>query len=324
MKLPSWLRKIFIRWGWMKPEPKPTPTPEPTPTPTPTPTPPPHTQGVSIIGKFMMLNGSRFVPVADCSWLFVRGKLSDTDRLWYMGERKRQGFNSLHLATDGEEYRNKAILDELLRLCRLSWANGFVPIVGIGLHHYENNKPVRHVREGGEREQGIMFGKLLQRFDGPYLVMVNGLDDQVSLAHVELMARGFREVNGAPICYHARHPHGGYGGYAVPDVHNAIATTQSGHRDLSRAFAANLVQRCDPSVRPTIAIEPAFEGMPQYGNESHIINAADVRSAIGGAVDAGASGVGYGHHLVWPFGQGWRDGVKAVGASVPAQEAKRI
>jgi hypothetical protein len=327
MKLPSWLKKAFIRWGRMKPDKKPVPTPGPTPEPTPTPaptpgptpTPTPPTQGISILGKFLMLNGARFIPVADCSWLFVRGKLSDTDRLWYMGERKRQGFNTLNLATDGEEYRNKGILDELIRLCRLTWANGFVPIVGIGLHHYENDKPVRHVREGGEREQGIMFGQLLQRFDGPCLVMVNGLDDKISLAHVELMARGFREVNGAPILYHAKH-----GGYAVPEVTNAIASTQSGHRDLTRASAANLVQRCNPSVHPTIALEPAFEGMPQYGNESHIINASDVRAAIGGAVDAGCAGVGYGHHMVWPFASGWREAVKAAGASIPAQEAKRI
>jgi len=103
-----------------------------------------------------------------------------------------------------------------------------------------------------------------------------------------------------------------------------FATTQSGHRDLSRAHSQRLVIACNPTRYAVFAQEPCYEGAPQYGNASHIINAADVREAIGGAADAGASGVGYGHHLVWPFGQGWRDGVKAAGANIPAQEAKRI
>jgi hypothetical protein len=28
--------------------------------------------------------------------------------------------------------------------------------------------------------------------------------------------------------------------------------------------------------------------------------------------------------MVWPFASGWREAVKAAGASIPAQEAKRI
>ena len=108
-------------------------------------------------------------------------------------------------------------------------------------------------------------------------------------------------------------------------MEGGVATTQSGHRDLSRAFAASLVKECDPASRPVLALEPCFEQMPQYGNTSHIIDARNVRDAIGGAVDAGCAGVGYGHHLVWPFGSGWRGAVTgAGGAAAPASEARRI
>jgi hypothetical protein len=258
--------------------------------------------------------------VADCSWWFLLGKLTDADRAWYLAERKTQGFNAIHVSTDGEEYRDRTKLDELVRLCRFAWSHGFVPFVGVGLHHYENSKPVRHTPAGRERETGRTFGRLLARYDGPMIWNVNGLDDGISEGFVKEVALGIRDVHSAPIAYHAHH-----GLFAVPKVGGAIATTQSGHKDLRRAFAASLVKECEPALLPVLALEPAFEQMPQYGNTSHIIDAADVANAIGGAVDAGAAGVGYGHHLVWGFSRGWQSAVEnAKGASVPAKEAARI
>jgi hypothetical protein len=323
---------MLVRWGLKKPqgnitpqatEPEPAPEPQPVPAPTPSPLPSPQPQpetGVTIKGNRLSLNGRFWVPVADCSWLFLLGKLSDADRLWYLAERQKQGFNALHISTDGQEHNDRKKLDELVRLCMLAWAHGFVPFIGCGLHHYENGKPVRHVPSGQERATGQLYGRLLTRYDGPLVWHVNGLDDSISAADVSAVAHGIRDVHGAPICYHARH-----GGFAAPDVDGAIASTQSGHRDISRAFAAGLVSRCSPGKVPVLAIEPAFEGMPQYGNTSHIINANDVRQAVGGAVDAGCAGVGYGHNDVWPFGSGWKTATQnAPGARIPAAEAKRI
>ena len=238
-----------------------------------------------------------------------------------MSQRKTQGFNGWQCGGGDSDDLKPAVMDRLMALAQQAIDAGMVPFLGFGFVHYIDGKPQDHGK-GREREVGRVFARACARLRGPYAVYCNGLDDHIEPGRVTECAAGFRETNRtAPLGFHPLH-----GVWARPpdDMGPIFATTQSGHRNLSRAHSQRLVIACNPTRYAVFAQEPCYEGAPQYGNASHIINAADVREAIGGAVDGGAAGVGYGHTTVWAFGNGWKKAITSAGAYIPAQEAKRI
>jgi hypothetical protein len=264
------------------------------------------------------MDGKPFTLVAYNSWQLIERGLSDEDLDYFFASLTAMGFTSFNAATNGIERTKPQIMQSLIRVCNIGRAHGLLPLIGTGLHHYENGKAVRHVPRGQEAEAGRAFARTLLAFDGPYAVVVNGLDDYIDGDSVNAMAGGIREVVGAPLTYHPRH-----GTFAIPSVNNSFSYTQSGHKDLSAGFAASLVKAC-PTDRPCYAGEGPFEGMEDYAPGQHIITANDVRNAARGAVGAGAAGLGFAHNEVWPAAGNWKKYIRSAGAGATVEEAARI
>jgi hypothetical protein len=318
----NWLKRLLTRWGLLKKKAKPQPESDfgqATPTTT--------DNLVAVDGRRFAHGGKRLVPVIDTAWQIL--KLTNGDLGWYLDTRKAQGFNVIQFGEDGQAFNTDGnpvawCMGKLAAVLDAIEARGMFAMVGVGLHRYgTDGKPFINVSTGNERKVGETFAKWLAR-DCVLSIYINGMDDKIGMDRLLRLAEGVRA--GAPghmISWHPRHGAASYPAVAPGPLCSFVAV-QSGHRDLGREAAYRLVKACPDSV-PVVDIEPCYEGMPQYGNASHVINADDVERAVAGAVDAGAAGVGYGHHLVWGFAPGWKDAVwKAPGARRAVQQARRI
>jgi hypothetical protein len=329
----------WFRGGYDEPKPDPVepsepvePTPQPTPDPVPVPT--PVSREVGITGNRFAASGKKFTPVIDTAWRLAlqvkAGKVSVADLDWYLSMRRAQGFNVIQFGDDGEAFTSTgamipAVIAAIRTVLDACDRAGMYALVGTGLHRYDGNgKAFRYVADGAEDSAGYSLAYALWR-PGVMGFYINGLDDKQAVAPLLAMASGVRRA--APNILISWHPAHGAASYPAvgPGPLCSWIAVHSGHRELSAGHASGLVKACVGAGVPVIDIEPCYEGMPQYGNAEHIINADDVARAVGAAVKAGAAGVGYGHHVVWGFSNGWKSAVeKAAGAKRAAMLAQGV
>jgi hypothetical protein len=240
---------------------------------------------------------------------------------WYIRTRKEQGFNVIQCGDNGSCFEQdgtpiESRLETIDRVLDTAEAEGMMIYLCSQRHRYVSGKPVEWI---GDDAAAQSAGRIYAaRYAGRKCVMafwISGLDDRYSPDYLMPLAQGVRD--GAPnhlIGWHPMHGCTSYGDAANPTVPIGplcnFVTAQSGHRNLSAGNVQSLIAQCPEDV-PFWDVEPCYEGMPQYGNASHIIDATDVARAVGTAVKSKkTAAVGYGHHLGWGFAPGWQAAVK--------------
>jgi len=272
---------------------------------------------VRVKGTEFEFKGKRFYPVADTAWQLL--KIPDPDIIHYLSERKKQGFNTIKFGLECGTFGNSVKKPNELRLRKveriLGWLkerNMFAEL-GVGPIVEYSTPPV--VIPAGEREElGKIVAERFKQHDNIWAYIVSGLDDKFSLAQIKPIEKGIRSVDPQRIIgYHPAHN----------QQHECdFIYAQSGHKHLVPENVLSLQSKASKS-KPWYDGEPAYEHFPQYGNESHIINASDIVKVTKAGLSRKA-GLTYGSIRIALFQPGWKNSLNSKGVQEFLKIAKTI
>lgn len=269
-----------------------------------------------IKGANFEFKGKRFYPIADTAWQLL--KVPDSDIVHYLDTRKAQGFNvikfGIECGTFGNSVNkpNEMNLLKIERILRWLKERDMFAEIGLGsIMDYDRNIVIPE----NERERlGEIVGARYSKFDNIWAWIVSGLDDKFSILKIKNIEKGLRKADPNRIIgYHPAHNQ---------QYECDFTYAQSGHKNLTEANVKNLQNKAS-KTKPWYDGEPCYEHLPQYGNESHIIDHNDIIRITKAGLDRKA-GLTYGSIKVALFESGWKNKLNSKGVQEFLKIAKRV